>query len=300
MDPQQFDALTRHLISASAGSRRRVLTALVAGAFGRLLVPQRIDEVAASCSAFNVQCAANSSCCPDSGLRCRDGRCRCKKGWKRCTGVGIGCQNLNTDENNCGECGNACPTGCCVKGKCREQCGDTCCEDCFVPVMSNGVPDEDNPICCKSSGGTICEHKKSGPGDDRCCYDDEVCLKGKCCCDGCEGAVKCGGKCCAIAACCNGKCCEKGYVCATKEEGDPKQTCVRANRDCDDDQACFPGETCLGGTCCSGPRECEDANGDPFCCGASRYCQSPGGPDVTCCPINTSCNSTYRGHRVRR
>ena len=58
MDPQQFDALTRHLISASAGSRRRVLTALVAGAFGRLLVPQRIDEVAASCSAFNVQCAA--------------------------------------------------------------------------------------------------------------------------------------------------------------------------------------------------------------------------------------------------
>src|SRR5918997_3103902 len=153
--------------------------------------------------------------------------------------------------------GSDCPPEkpCCIKGKCRERCGDTCCADCFVQVLLTGDPDEDHPICCESSGGTICEHNKPGPADDRCCYPNQVCVNGKCCCDDCEGAVKCGGKCCAKEACCNGKCCEKGYVCATKNEGDSKETCVRANRDCQGDEECFPGESCLGGICCSGFRE---------------------------------------------
>ena len=245
MDPQQFDALTRRL--TSGGSRRRVLTALVAGAYGRELGLPRANRVAAN-----------------------------------------------------GECGNACPPAkpCCIKGKCREKCGGECCADCFVEILLNGNPDEDHPVCCTSSGGTVCEHNKPGPADDRCCYDDQLCVKGKCCCDGCEGAVKCGGKCCAKEACCNGKCCEKGYVCATKNIGaDP--TCVPANRDCGAAQNCFPGETCLGGKCCSGLRECNKGAGNEFCCGARRYCVFKGQPNAKCCPINTSC-STYRGHRVRR
>ena len=244
MDPQHFDALTRRL--SSAGSRRRVLTALVGGAFGRVLGLPGADEAAAKCK-------------------------------------------------------NPCPPEkpCCIKGKCREQCGDTCCADCFVEVLLNGNPDEDHPICCTPSGGTICEHNKPGPGDDRCCYPNEKCVKGKCCCDDCSGAINCGGECCAIDACCNGKCCEKGKVCATKEQG-ADETCVPANRDCDGDAECFPGETCHGGKCCSGLRICGDGAGQPVCCTAGEWCEFQGQQNAECCAINTICKSTYRGHRVRR
>ena len=201
-----------------------------------------------------------------------------------------------------GECGNACPPAkpCCIKGKCREKCGDDdlgnprCCPDCFVEVLLTG-PDLEHPICCESSGGTICEHNKPGKADDHCCYDDQLCVKGKCCCNNCEGVKKCAGKCCAIASCCNGKCCEKGYVCATKNG---KMTCVRANRNCHGDGECFSGEHCLDGKCCSGLRECDDGAGKEFCCGARQYCVFKGSGAAMCCPINTSC-STYRGHRVR-
>ncbi len=273
MDPQYFDALTRRL--SHAGSRRRVLTALAGGAFGQLLILPRADEAAA----------------------------KCKKGWKRCLGPGLGCQNLNTDPDHCGECNHACPTGCCVKGKCREMCGDTCCADCFVELFSDGNPNEANTVCCMQSGGTICEHNKPGPGDDRCCYSNEVCVNGKCCCHamgaGCLGAIKCGGKCCAAAACCNnGKCCKKGFVCATKNVGDEK-TCVRADRDCAGDEECFASETCHGGKCCSGPRMCVNGVGTEFCCTADTYCELSGHPSANCCPINTVCENTYRGHRVR-
>ena len=299
MDPQQFDALTRRL--RSAGSRRRVLTALVGGALGRVLGLPLVDQVAAGCSAFNLPCETNSTCCQGVGLRCRDGRCLCRKGWKRCSSSRIGCQNLNTDPDHCGECGNSCPAAkpCCIKGKCREKCGGTCCADCFVALFINGVPDEDHPVCCKSSGGTICEHNDPGPADDRCCYPNEICVKGKCCCDGCLGAVKCGGVCCASAACCNGACCEQGQVCATKNEGDPEKSCVPANRDCDGDGECFPGETCHGDKCCSAPRMCVDGVGKDFCCKAGEYCELPRTFSAKCCPINTVCKNTYRGHRVR-
>ena len=196
--------------------------------------------------------------------------------------------------------GNDCPPEkpCCIKGKCREMCGDTCCADCFVELFIDGSPNEANTVCCMQSGGTICEHNKPGPGDDRCCYPNEICFKGKCCCDGCLGAKKCGGKCCAKEACCNGKCCEKWYVCARKNEGDEK-TCVRADRACEVDGDCFASETCHGGTCCSGLRMCVDGVGTEFCCTADTYCELSSHPSANCCPINTVCHNTYRGHRVR-
>ncbi len=252
MDPQQFDALTRRL--TSGGSRRRVLTALVGGAFGRALGLPSANRVAAS-----------------------------------------------------EECDNPCPPEkpCCIKGKCREKCGDTCCADCFTEVLLiNEQPHLGPPICCKSTDGTICEHKKPGKADDRCCYPNEICVKGKCCCHamgaGCLGAIKCGGKCCAKEACCNGKCCEKGYVCARKNEGDPR-TCVRANRECNITDECFHSETCHGDICCSGLRVCGDGNGNPVCCKAGEYCEFQQDPQIAeCCPINTICKGTYRGHRVRR
>lgn len=266
MDAPRFDALTRHL---GATPRRRVVTALIAGTLGARAAPWAADEAGA----------------------------RCKKGRKRCPGAG--CRRLKSDPEHCGACDHQCPPAkpCCIGGKCQPRCIDgagkeVCCADCFVEILLTGTPDLDHPVCCASQGGTICGPNKKKKSDDRCCYPNQECVKGTCCCDGCEGAVKCGGKCCAIAACCNGTCCKKGKVCANTPQG---KACVSASRGCGPGKPpCYSGEQCIGGICCSGARICGEV-----CCGAGKYCEVVG-PNRSCCPINTICKGTYRGRRVRR
>jgi hypothetical protein len=180
------------------------------------------------------------------------------------------------------------------------MCNGTCCADCFAEFEPGAAePDPGTGVCCSPPAGTICRHRKKGPGDDRCCYPDEQCVKGKCCCDRCLGSVVCGGKCCPIASCCDGTCCRKGHVCVRIRGAAPE--CVPANRSCQSDDDCHPGETCVGhrtgrGTCCAGDRICEDDLG-PICCPAGHYCDRIE-PGPICCPVNKICN-TYRRHRIR-
>jgi hypothetical protein len=177
------------------------------------------------------------------------------------------------------------------------MCGDECCKDCFIewnPLTQQEVPGTE--FCFTPADGTICDYRKPGPGDDRACWPDEKCVKGKCCCDGCFGSVVCGGKCCPQDACCNGKCCKKGKVCAQKTLQDPL-TCVSVNRSCTGAANCYVDEQCIDGVCCGGNRICSHPNLGNFCCGAGKYCDFVG-PNGTCCPINRLCNS-YRAHRVR-
>jgi hypothetical protein len=272
MHTQRFDALTRRL--AAAGSRRRVLSALLAATLGQIFRGSAVDEVAA---------------------KCKHGNRRCKK----------------KKRQECGG-GKQCPpeVPCCFKGTCQPLCGDSCCEDCFVEILlQTGQPDLDHPICCPASGGTVCSpdvkprkkkknskkrrKRRNDPSDDVCCYPTDACVNGACCCDGCQGSMVCGGKCCAIAACCNGACCEDGQICATTPAG---EACVSANRGCSGDQDCFSGEVCHGGVCCSGGRVCTDGQGGDVCCDAGARCELP---NNICCPINTACQ-TYKGRRVRR
>ena len=275
MNAQCFDALTWHLGTAS--SRRRALIALLAATLGSIFRGSAVNEVAAGC---------------------RHGKRRCKKKHKK------------NKRKECGG-GKQCPpeTPCCFKGKCQPLCGDSCCEDCFVEILlQTGQPDLDHPICCPASGGTICspnvkrqkkkkntkrKKRRDDPSDDVCCYPTETCVNGVCCCDGCQGSMVCGGKCCAIAACCNGQCCKNGTVCATTPAG---AACVSANRGCSGNQDCFSGEVCHGGVCCSGGRVCTDGQGGDVCCDAGARCEQP---NNVCCPINISCQS-YKGRRVRR
>ena len=231
----------------------------------------------------------------------------------------------------CGGEGSApCPPEkpCCIEGRCQPLCGGVCCADCFVEILLTGQPDLQHPICCPASGGTVCspavnaekrrkkkkKKKKKrkpaqsqpivddpivdDPSDDVCCYSNETCVNGVCCCDGCQGAMVCGGTCCPIAACCNGACCTAGQVCANTPGG---LACVSASRPCGVGQPpCFAGEMCHGGVCCASPRVCGNGMGNDFCCAAGQYCEFPGTLIAKCCPVNTSCSSTYRGRRVRR
>lgn len=271
MDSHHFDALTRRW---HRGSRRQALSALAAGLFLRV---SDAEEAAAACKGFNAKCKRNANCCADQGLRClkvgkggkgkKKRRCRCKNG--------------------------TCPpqSPCCIGGKCQELCDGACCADCFVPTDFNGVPMPNQPVCCVGNAGTVCGPNPKKTSDDRCCYPEEDCVGGRCCCDGCRGSVVCGGECCAIEACCNGQCCGPGQVCVTTPTGDQ---CLSAGRFCEiGEPDCFSGESCVGDTCCSGERIC-----GAVCCAADEYCEMPG---QECCQINSSCGAgSFKGHRVRR
>ena len=301
MDGARFESLARSLVTVR--SRRRILSLILGGVLAPLGARFGLTPApAAACGSFQTPCATNAGCCGIFGLRCDDGACRCQPGFKHCVPGPI-CQDLSSNANHCGACGNTCPAAkpCCIKGVCKPKCGDVCCAECFIELLPNGVPKPDSEVCCGGANGTICGGKKPGKADDRCCYPDELCLKGKCCADNTLGARECDGRCCAQAACCNNgqKCCPKGEVCVTKTLGDPHQSCVPANRSCANAGGCYPGEVCHGGTCCSGARICQDLiSGDPVCCGAKAYCAFQGQPNARCVPINTSA-STYRGNRIR-
>jgi hypothetical protein len=297
MEPHRFDILTRRL--GIAGSRRQALTAFIAGTFAHLAGFPEVDRAAGACKGFKAKCKSKSSCCGGLGLRCRKDRCRCKKGWQRCADSGKGCTHVKTDPGNCGSCGNECPpaTPCCIGGKCEATCGGSCCASCFIDHLGI-VPQPATATCCQEGAGNFCSSKKHNKSDDECCYPDQDCVNGHCCCDGCQGAVICGGKCCPAASCCNGKCCAEGQVCGTTTEG---LACVAADRQCAGDDDCLAGEECRAGTCCSGDRICGDGEGGEACCEAGYYCDdSLGLNNSSCCPINTTCHSTWRGHRVRR
>lgn len=297
MESQRFDILTRHL--SVAGSRRQVMAALAAGALTQLFQRSEEHEAAGQCKGYKGKCKSSSSCCKKNGLRCSHGRCRCeKKGWKRCPGSESDCTHVQADPDNCGACGNACPpaTPCCINGNCRELCGGSCCADCFVELLPNETPKPNSDICCPGGGSTVCSSSKNQTSDDHCCWPDQECVNGECCSDGHQGAVICGGKCCASVACCNGECCPDGQVCGTTPDG---PACVSASRDCVHDGECYEDETCHDGVCCAGDRVCSDDGLGEFCCPVGEYCvQLDNQGD--CCAMNTTCFSTWRGHRVRK
>ncbi len=284
MDGRRFDAFARTL--ATAGSRRRLLTALAGGALGSLM-PWLGGEAATACVLPGAKCKRTRTCCGDA--RCRNGRCRCKSD-------------------------DACPASkpCCINGKCKPKCFDTCCADCcddtccaecFVELNHNGNP-TDIKGCCGAGGlwAEVCHKEGTSQAQDTCCWSIEECIDGTCCCHGCFGSVICGAsdeKCCPEDSCCNDTCCEKGKVCATEIPGEPP-TCVSANRPCTTGENCFADEQCIGGVCCSGNRICNDIDDvvGPVCCDAGEWCDHIPG-EGQCCPVGNGCVSTLRRTRVR-
>src|SRR5215204_2583176 len=219
MEASRFDALARTL---AAGTPRRSLLTIAGGAFAALLAPFS-SNAAAGCQKVGQTCVKNKACC--RGARCRHGHCRCKKGWKECSQDGL-CRDLASDANHCGGCAQSCASGCCAGGSCRPKCGAGCCADCFIEAVgANTVPGTE--ACCAAS--SVCSSGTGDPADDLCCWPNEDCIGGKCCCDGCEGTVVCGGKCCPSGSCCNGKCCGAGQVCARPKANKPRK-CVSGYR----------------------------------------------------------------------
>ncbi len=177
-------------------------------------------------------CGACGHVCsfPDASAACSGGTCvlvACNAGFGNCDGnAANGCEtNLQTDAQNCGQCGHICASGeTCVSGACTcgsaGDCpnGQNCC---------NGVcvDEQTNINNCGSCG--------------HACASGQVCQNGTCVttCTALGGTCSVRSDCC-LGGCPNGKCCigDGGFGCNTSAD-------------------CCSGTSCFGST----------GNNDGFC-----------------------------------
>jgi hypothetical protein len=211
----------------------------------------------------------------------------CPVGQECCTGA---CTDTQSDDNNCGGCGQPCVPGLqtCQGGKCicvngGEACAGGCCD--AGEVCCNGTcvdPQSDSDNCggCNQrcdvpewacSGGTcVC----AGPEYVACGPDHCMPLDSECCDEAtgfsCDTGQCCGSNhCCDPSLCCNkSACCELGQDCCGGQCCD-KSLCCANNTLC-----CAAGETCCGG------EECANLLSDNNYCGdCTTACNTP----VTVC-----------------
>jgi hypothetical protein len=204
------------------------------------------DSADTNCGGCNVACssAGDGGTPPDNMYYgCAQGECghlKCRAGFGSCDGKeDTGCETALTTNDNCGKCGNACPTG------------QNCQRDYY-----------NNYICMCPPGLTLC---------DRRCIDvaNDVYNCGSCGaqCEDLAGGVLVGasGKT-SIAACVYGSCerkCVAGRAdcngnradeCETNTNSDP-QNCGGCGIVCD----AVAGQACVGGRCAVEPCDQIDA-----------------------------------------
>lgn len=196
-----------------------------------------------------------------------DGR-SCKKGRTCCQRQ---CVDLETDDVNCGKCGNPCtPGSLCSNGRCTKPLTQGCGVDAtgFARAFCDGQ--------CVAIGSDVKNCGECG----KACAANEICCLGTCvenvttrlacgtCPTGCPtGQDCCSGTCCAVNyICCDGQCvdptsdarycggcdarpCSPGALCCSDARGDSRCTNVRSDNDncggCGRKVA--PGKTCCGG-----------------------------------------------------
>jgi hypothetical protein len=154
-------------------------------------------------------CSSSQTCCPSLGCRnlladpnncgecghgcasgytCTDGECLCgglvcEEGETCCPAAGVepaSCRDLDSDMDNCGECGNVCGanTSRCFEGDCfcvddppcPAMCGPMACDSYEPPG-----PYEDCQMCCPDDGGCVPMNDDACGTCDTSCAVNEIC-----------------------------------------------------------------------------------------------------------------------------
>jgi len=267
----------------------------------------------------SANCGGCAKVCPP-GRECSGGRCVCAAGTTECArnppgrltprkGWDTFCTDTQTDEDNCGECGNACrPDQVCQDGHCTcsdvtDLCGGVC-----VNIRSD-------PNNCGN-----CGHRCSDPANPDCCYGqctnlrtdenncggctlpgtvNKKCAEGFTCCNGIcrnlntdnQNCGVCGSRCVGgEGLCCNGICtryelqpnvnqCEAcGHECDLYTEYCCDGVCTNIFDDVKDCGMC--GNDCPSGHICCPDGHCADLQSHPLDCGACGH---------ECGPIHNYC-----------
>ncbi len=224
------------------------------------------------------------------------------------------CVNTNTDNANCGTCGEVCDTGAgesCTNGLCcptgQTNCGGTCVNVNTNNAHCGGCAGTTGADVCDTNAGETCQNGTCCGGNNMACGNQCFDLQtselhcGDCATSCTAGTQECSaGKCCPIGQTnCNGVCVDTDTnnancgACAGTSGADVCDT--TAGEACDDGICCGTGTENCGGSCIN--TDTDEAN-----CGAcagtsgSDVCDTTAGESCTngvCCGANTvSCNGT--------
>jgi hypothetical protein len=284
VDEHRFDDFTRFL--GTGHSRRVVLRVLAGGALAGALTRLRGGGGAKP---------PDGTCQPKPGGKCSDaipccngfcdtGQCPCATGKTLCHGQCVTTSTFDSDLQNCGACGNACPQGlACRNGQCVGDSQGDCDEGlvmcggfCTKLDWDTSNCGECNHICWASDGSHL-----------------EPCVYGQC------GCQETGGSCEQDWHCCHGRCVEgacrdcvpPGSACRTDCDccgRDGSGRCVEGTCHCcqyGNTSGGWDGTTCLDppadATCCDYPLNinvCEDADGHvTVTCTDDPYVHCPSG-----------------------
>jgi Dictyostelium (slime mold) repeat len=264
LNQQRFDDLTRRL--ATTRSRRSVLKGVLAGAAAGIFGVSTGGAALAKGSNPYTN-VANERFYILGWIFCNLERGGDKHSF--CSGQ---CVDVETNQNNCGVCGNAC-AACeqCVNGQCQSICNDnnactvdTCDHDTGKCVYTELVCD-DNNVCtadrCDPLVGCIYEQIS--------CDDNNACTA-----DACDPETGCTNT--PID-------CNDGNAC-TVDTCDPQLGCVYSDLICDDENACTTNSCDPDVGCIYTAVDCDDGNPCTFdSCDKVVGCQYEDVEDETPC-----------------